>query len=689
MKTEETLHLVVIDDSSNDAETVSNMLRNAGHAVRAARVEDGEDLRETLKDQAWDMILAKLEIPFFSAVEAVAIVRDMQLDTPVVLLCAANADAKKIMEALRSGARDSVTLADPPRLEHVLMREFADTIDRRRHRVCAQQLKDATRRAQALVDSSRDAIAYVHEGMYIYANESYLQMFGYADAGEIEGMPLMNMVAPADQGKFKELLRRLGKETSTEVSALKNDGSEFQVTIEFSPTTYEGESCTQVIIRDQSMSKELAARLDSMSKQDLLTGLFNRSYFLDTLQQMVASGKNQGALLYLEPDRFLQVRDEVGIAPSDMVIADLASVLQKTLAQTDMVLARLEGPSFSLLATGATAQKAEAIAKALTKRVSDHVFEVAGRTLTLTCSIGIAFFDEGLLNSQEVLSRADKARRQAAEAGGGTFRIYNPAAEEMAEKERATVWGRKLKLALRDSAFHLVYQPIVSLHGDTDENYEVFLRMVDQGEEINPMEFISAAEQTGLMVAIDRWVLHNAVRTLIERRRAGKNTNVFVNLSDASVKDPNLLGWIRELLKAARLDGAFLIIEVAEAVAQANLRNVKTLMDGLHQLHVRTAVDHFGTASNSAHLLRHMQPTFLKLDGSLMKEFARNPDQQRLVKGLAATGKEAKCRIVAEFVEDASTLAAIWSCGIDYIQGYFLQRPERELHYDFAGGGGG
>jgi diguanylate cyclase (GGDEF)-like protein/PAS domain S-box-containing protein len=685
---EQTLHLIVIDDSSNDAETVSNSLRNAGHAVRAARVEDGEDLRETLKDQTWDMILCKLEIPFFSAVEAVGIVQNMDLDMPVLALCD-ECPTEKVTETLRGGVRDLVSLRDPLRLEHVVMREFGDVIQRRELRVVKRQLEESNRRAQGLVETSRDAIAYVHEGMHVFSNESYLQLFGYSDPAELEGMPLLSMVAPADQGKFKEVLRRLGKATSIEVALLKSTGDEFQVKMEFSPTTYEGEHCTQVVIRDQSTSKELEEKLESLSRQDLLTGLFNRRYFLDKLQQTVGGGTHQGALLFLEPDRFREIREDVGIAPSDMLIAELAGVLQKALSSTSILLARFDGPTFALLATGEESEKAEAVAKALLKRIAEHVCEVGGSTLTVTCSAGIAFFNESLTNPQEILSRAEKARRQAADGGGNIARVYNPAAEEMAEKERAAVWARKLKLALRDNAFHLVYQPIVSLHGDPNENYEVYLRMVDEGQEINPIDFISAAEQAGLMVAIDRWVLHNTVRTLIERRRAGKNTNLFVNISDASVKDPQLLAWLRELLKAARLDGSFLILELSEAVAQANLRTLKALADGLSQLHVRLAIDHFGVAANSGHLLRHVQPTYLKLHGSLMKEFARNQDSQRQVKELSALAKEAKCLTVAEFVEDANTLAALWTCGVDYIQGFFLQRPVRDLSYDFGGGGEG
>ncbi len=684
---EEALHLLVIDDSSNDAETVSNMLRNAGHAVRATRVEDGEDLRNSLAHHC-DMVLSKLEIPFFSASDALAIIQDMKLDVPLVVLEEAGKHAGALA-CLQAGARDMVSLEHPAWLVHVVLREAGDLHTRRRLAECERALAQANGRAQALVDTSRDAIAYVHEGMHIYANDSYLQMFGYQDPAEIEGMPLLSMVGPDDHARFKDFLRRLGKEqtanSSLEVQAFKADATEFRVTMEFSPTMYEGEHCIQVVIRDQSSSRELEKRLDDLSRQDLLTGLFNRQYFLEELNQAVATAREHGALLYIEPDQFRRVREEIGIAASDLLVADLAGLLRDTLAGTSAVVARFDSYAFTALLPGQDDAQAQALAERLVKAVEAHVADAGDRSVSVTFSIGIALFNESIVDAQEVLSRAEKARRKAADAGGNQVVVYNPAAEEMAEKERALVWTRKLKLALRDNAFYLVYQPIVSLHGDANENYEVYLRMSDEGHEVDPTEFIPVAEQTGLMAAVDRWVLHHAVKVLAERWHAGKRTNLFVNLSEASLKDPNLLPWIRELLKAARLEGGCLVVEVAESVAQANLRVLKPFFDGLKQLHVRTALDHFGSAANATNLLRHIRTDFLKIEGSLVSSLARDKAQQQRLKELTTAAKGAQSRTVAEFVEDANTLAVLWGSGVDYIQGYFLQRPIRELNYDFSG----
>jgi diguanylate cyclase (GGDEF)-like protein/PAS domain S-box-containing protein len=685
--TEETLHLIFIDDSSNDTEAVSNVLRNGGHPVRAKRVEDGEDLRAALAEGPCDVILSKIEISYFSAVEALAIVHDMQMDVPLVALIT-NENSEKVVELLQAGARDAVLLEDSIRLEHALMRELTDLNSRRALKSCELQLEEANKRAQGLVDSSRDAIAYVHEGMHVYANASYLQLFGYTGSAEIEGMPMMNMVALEDHGKFKEVLRQLGKPTSIEVNALKMAGDEFQTIMEFSPTHYEGEACTQVIIRDRSGSKELEAKLDSLSKMDLLTGLFNRQHFLTTLEQALSTKGAEGAVLYIEPDRFHATRDEIGIAASDTLIADLAGLLQKILGSSKAVLARFDSSVFTILLPGSEVAQAEKVARVLLKRVADHVSDVDGRTVHLTASIGITAYNESVTSIQQVLNRADKARRKAGEDGGNTLHIYNPAAEEMAEQERALIWSRKLKLALRDNAFFIVFQPIVSLKGDRNEHYEVYLRMVDDGNEVNPVDFISAAGEAGLMVAIDRWVLHQTVRKLMECRQAGRTTTLFVNLSDPTLQDANFLVWLRDLLKAARIDGGSMVVEIPEASAQANIRSVKALFEGLKQLHVRTAIDHFGTSENSVHLLRHISSDYLKLDGTLMEGFARNRDQQLRVKQLGAVAKEAKSMSVAEFVEDAATLAALWSCDIDYIQGYFMAKPGRELDYDFSGGEG-
>ena len=177
MKEDNTLYLLVIDDSSNLAETVSNILRNGGHTVRADRIEDDDDLRDAFGKQQWDMIVTKPEIPYFTAIDAIEVVRLSKHDIPVIII-ADDADEKTIDELIKAGARDEVLLSKPQRLEQALLREARDTRSRRASIMLEKALDEANERAQGLVNSSRDAITYVHEGMHIFANESYLELFG-------------------------------------------------------------------------------------------------------------------------------------------------------------------------------------------------------------------------------------------------------------------------------------------------------------------------------------------------------------------------------------------------------------------------------------------------------------------------------------------------------------------------------
>lgn len=691
MKTEDALRLVVIDDSSNDAEVVTSMLRNAGHGVRTERVEDEEDLEALLRESDWDMVLTKPRTPIFSAVDALQVISDMERDVPVLILLhdAADAEADENLSLLDAGARDIVSVGQQKRLIHALMREFEDVRRRHRHRQCEALLRETNVRAHNLVESSRDAIAYVHEGMHIFANHTYLELFGYDDLDELQGTPIMNMVALDDQEAFKKFLRQYLKgkaqQESLEIKGQKADGGNFEITMEFSPASYEGEECIQIIIRDQSNREELEEELNQLRKVDLLTGVYNRRHFIENLEGVVAAGNSQGAVFNIAIDNFQKIREEIGIAESDALLTDIAHILDNLLPNDGDVLSRFEGATFAALLQGASLKDAEVIAERMLKAVETHTPEGGSVIVTHTLSIGIAPFDQQTKDAHALLGRAEKAGHKAYADGGDRLHIYT-VAEEQAKKDQAQHWESQIRAALRDGRFHLYYQPIVSLHGDANENYQILLRMTDSDDhEVMPGEFIPAAEKAGLMVAIDRWVILHAVKVLANRLRNGRATNFFIKLSADSLKDPDFLTWLRDLLRAAKLGPHVITLEISEAVVTANFKAVRLLAEGLKQLHVRLTLDHFGQAPNWEALLKRSDVDFVKVDGNIIRHLAQDPQKQDQVKEITSQAKDAGKFTIAEFVEDANTLAVLWSCGIDYIQGYFLQEPDRAMNYDFAG----
>ncbi len=687
MNQDKTIYLLVIDDSSNLTESVSNIMRNAGQAVRADRIESDEDLKEAFGKQEWDLIIARPASSSLSASDALGIVHQAKLDIPLILI-ADEADEATIDKLIEEGARDEISLSRPKRLEHTLLREAYDVRQRRALSITEKSLQEANDRAQALVTSSRDAITYVHEGMYIYANDSYLELFGYSSMEEFEGLPILDMVKTDEHGKFKQFLRDYvqGKtaENSLDVTGIKTDGSEFNVTMEFTPAFFEGEPCTQIIIRIQAADKELEQRLSDMSKMDLLTGAYNRPYLLQALQQLSGKKGLEGAVLAISPDHYRKVRDELGIAASDELLSSFSELLRQALPAEKDFIARFEGDIFTALLHDISQADAEEFSAKLCQQIGGHVFSISGKSTTTPCSIGIGIYDETLQDHQEVINRAEKALGEAKELGGNRAHLYVVDKAAMAEKERLAKLDKQIRAALKQNRLQLLFQPIVSITGDNRKNYEVFVRMQDEeGNTLLPKEFLPAAENCGLMGAVDRWILAHAIKSGVEKQRSGSPVVTFVKLSNASLHDEKFLPWLGDLLKALKCAPNSLVISVSEGIASNNIKALQALLNGLQSLQVSLALDHVGTTEHYEKLVQQCKAAFLKVDSSIICNLGNSKEVQEKVKGITALAAEGNKKVIASGVEDPHALAAIYSTGVDYIQGYFLQEPAAEMNYDF------
>jgi len=688
---EKILRLLILEDSLNDAELLASSLRNAGYAVRPSSAEDEDTLREVLSGPPLDLVLCSNSAEEPSLQQTLTEIKRAAKDLPVIAV-ADTVDSDATADALRLGACDLVGKDNAEHLCLVVERELSHLETRRKLREAEKTLREAEKRCHTLLDNSRDAITYVHEGMHIYANPVYLEMFGFDVLEDVEGLPIMDMVAPQDHSKFKEFLRGLGngkeERGEMEVVGLRADASTFNAAMEFSPASIDGERCTQIVIRDQSIDKELEKKIKYLSKQDLLTGLYNRQYFMEELEQAIsktAGGEPGSAVLYMEPDNFRNIKETVGIAGGDLVLSDIANLLREAIDET-AVPARFGDSSFTVLVPDSDAEQATAIAEKVRLAVENHIADVTGTSVTATCSIGISLVGEATRNAQESLSQADLACEMASKKGGNAVHLHNPVADREAGAERDQQWTELLRDALDNDRFLLVYQPIVSLHGETQERYEVLMRMTDpDGKEIMPGQFIQVAEQNGLMGEVDRWVVAHAIHAVAERRRAGHETTLFVKLSAQSLQDEELLPWLSQELQTQRLQGDSLVFEVAEATAVTHLKQVKTLSKGLQELHCGFSLEHFGNGMNSFQLLKHLSVDYLKIDGSFMHNLATDQENQTLIKSITEMAHSMGKTTIAEFVEDANSLAVLWQCGVNFIQGHFLAEPTSTLDYDFEG----
>lgn len=685
-----TLHLLLLDPSQNDAEQVVSLLRNAGHATRAHRVTSIEDLEESLSTQTWDLFIAKEvdeELTFTACLEEI---RRQDKDIPFILL-ADGFDEEKTIAAMKAGARDVLSPSALPRLVLVAKREFAGLEDRRRRSRLEGYIKDAEKRCQLLLDSSRDAIAYVGEGMHIYANHTYLELFQYEDVDEMMCVPLMDIVASKDQDALKDILKSFNDkdtEATLNCKVRKSDDSEFDVVLSFSGATYDGEACIQLIARPQ-VDSELEEKLKRFSSEDLLTGLFNKQHFteqLDDLREKALDNKAKGAIFYIEIDHFSAIRQQYAITGSDQLLAETATVLRSVCVHNEL-LARLADNTFAVLSAQIDEKQASDLGEKIRKAMEEHVFSVGAKSVQLTTSIGIVRINENVPPTKELLERSHKAcshvRSLPDKKNGNGVYLYNALDFEAGGRNEDLL--AMLQQALDDNRFKLLFQPVISLRGEGEEHYETFLRMVNnEGKEISPTEFLPVEEVEPLALKLDRWVTLQNIKSLASHRSKGHETRLFINLTHHTLADTSFVEWLATALKAAKLPGDSLIFQVTEGGAIQHLKQAKDFCDGLAVLGCKVSLSKFGCALNPFNTLKHINAQYVKVDGSFTDEIQRSDEARENLKSMVTELRGQKRKSIIPLVESAAILSTLWQAGVDYIQGYYLQAPTTEMNYDFS-----
>ncbi|WP_119717855.1 EAL domain-containing protein [Cognatilysobacter tabacisoli] len=683
------LRLLVVDDSVEAAEAIVSGLRNSGIAVRPSRPEKEDELAELVQQQTFELVLAAHGARSVPLDRVMAVVDASGKDLPV-LVVHETIDAAKLLEVAQVGAR-AVVLRD--RVEHVqavVRAEWSDLESRRALRRLKGQVRETERRCDALIDSSRDPIAYIHEGMHIRANAAYLEMFGFDSFEDIEGMSLLDLVAPAQVAAFKTLLKQLSKgETAPpryETQARALDGSQFPAVMEFTPASYEGETCLQLILRKQDADPALAREVEELRQRDQVTGLLNRATFLRALEAAVADTAQNAtphALLLIEPDHYAQLMQDIGLDAADELIAAVAKRLQSSVGSDD-VLARFGEHQFAVLSRNSDHAHSIALAEQIRAAFAGDVLELGERSLNATVSVGGVQVGEKIASISAILGRANQCVLSTIGVGGNRIELFDPGAVDRVEQERIAAWVARIREALDTDRFLMHFQPLVNLHGEPGEMYEAFLRMQgDPGELVQPLTFLQIAEEHGLMWEIDRWVVGRALQVIADRQRAGTRTTLLVKITQMSLQDDTLAQHIQEQVARTGADGSLLVLELPESKVFTHLRAAQAFQAAVAKSGVRIGLEQFGAGLNSFQLLTHFDAQYLKIDRGYMQDLPTSAEHQARVREIAAKARELGKQTIAEFVQDAASMTILFSAGIDYAQGHFLAPASADMDYEF------
>ena len=678
------VEMFVVGCSLGVADGFANALRNQGQAAHLKVAESLEALNEQLSTDPCSLVILNTDADSIPALEAIHRIRAVT-PTASILLVGKKISAQKSL-AIEQGLQDLIDIKDPDHVALAVRREHQTLTLRQELARLREYMDEADALSNQLVQSSRDAIAYIHEGMYLNANQAYLDMFGHESPDEIDGLPIMDMIDAESRASFKMALRKVernGKHTE-EVRCVTSDGQSFNARMEFSPASIEGEYCTQVIIRDQEQNLALEQRIEELTSKDAQTGFFNRQAFMERLDALIGGEDKGHTLVQISISNYSDMRESCGFSCAEQMLTEVASVLATTAADAHTI-ARFGDHDFMILCT--SAEPAREIAERCLHKLRGHAFKSIRDSLVKPVySIGVTRTDNGQeVSVQELVNRSCQATGLARSEGENHVVFYDQRVSDdtsdLPEADASVI--KQIDDALANDGFRLKYQPIVSLQGDTRENYSVYLRLVDgDGKELVPDVFLSPARDPGRLAEIDRWVVRNAIRELASHRRNGQKIIFHLILSRAGIEDDSMLLWICDCLREFRAKGAWLVFQFRENDLRNALQPARELIEGLKKINCRIAVNNYTETDTTEGLLKHLAIDIVKLSPECMRDLATDTSQQEKMSAINKRLQTEGYKTIASNVEDAGSLAILWNIGVNYIQGYFLQEPSNTITFE-------
>ncbi len=692
MQTNTTLNLLVIDDDQLYAEGLIRLLKNYYLDVNLGFLDDKEELLKSLR-QSWDVLIFGRAYDL-SFTDVVSIIQEHNIDLPIIGLMS-NELAEKGrnndgLPIVIDSTMIKALVADNETQVVMCIRLLHDNLrDRRRITTLQQVLTDAEQRANLLIKNSKSAVAYIDQGIHIFANEPYLQMFNFETMDDIIGVPVIDLIAGADDVKdFKQFLRQFDKGNREQVEFTANsqtkDGQSFEIKLQLATASFEGEPVTQIIIQQGAQnSADIDKQLAAAERVDSLTGLTNRRAFEErsqSLHQQVKNDKSQAGLLYIQLDSTGKIGSSLGLEGVDATIKQVATLLAELLA--DYPVSRFGDTSFTALITESSTQALEKLAERIRLRISELLINVGKRTISTTASIGIVRIDQNTPEPKVLLERALEAIHYIGietNNHGDAYHFYD-LSKHAADDDSAL--AEYLVNAITNNRFELMFQPIYDINLDRSDFFEVYLRLpLDDADKtiLTPNQFLSVAKSHNLLEKIDRWVLINAFRQLNEVRKSHPEARLLVQLTSASLVDKKLASVASQIIKAVGGPAGALTIQFNEQDIRNHLTIAKSQFAALNQVNCRLCIHNFGSTTKSLDTAEFVHPHMIRIAQSYVEDI-HTENNLDTVKSLISEVNKINIDVLMPYIEDAATMSVSWSVGARYLQGYYLEEPSQTIN---------
>jgi diguanylate cyclase (GGDEF)-like protein/PAS domain S-box-containing protein len=491
---------------------------------------------------------------------------------------------------------------------------------------------------------------------------------------EITRAPLENLVTPClSEGRVVGLGNR--------AILLNREGKEIAISDSAAPILNESGHINGVVLvfHDVSSARMLQRKIEFQALHDDLTGLWSRSAFDQKLEEHIElslKGNGEHVLIYIDLDQFKVVNDTVGHVAGDELLKQIATLLLEHCRESD-ILARLGGDEFGLLMIGCNIENGTKTAEKLRAQLADYPFAWEDHHFQIGASFGIVGINQELPDPN-ALSLADLACYSAKDEGRNRVHVYEPNDQQMVERRSEMNWVVRVKAALNEDRLVLYSQQLKPLSRDSGSQdcREILVRMIDPDSGlILPGQFIPAAERYDIMHKVDEWVIRHACKWLLHPDH--HQVHIFINLSGGSLANRHILEIIEEQLDRHPELGSRISLEITETAAIGNLQQALNYMKRLKKHGVTFALDDFGSGLSSFNYLKTLPVDYVKIDGCFVRDLLNNPIDAAMVESICRISNEMGIETIAEFVEDRAVIDWLTAVGVDYAQGYGIEKPKR------------
>ncbi len=676
--TERPIRVLLVDDDEDDYVMTRELLSEAGTgAFQLDWVFDFEKAIEAIERREHAVYLLDYRLGERSGLDILRRAGGKSPQSPMILLTG-QGDELVDIEAMKEGAADY--LIKGQLTSDLLARSIRYAMERSK---TSQSLRESEERYQRLVELSPDAIIVHTEGSIVFVNGAGVRLLAATSSAELIGKPIINFV----HADYRESVRKRIDQTLhenievpfAEEKFVRVDGVEIQVEVGAVPFIYENEPAVQVVARDISARKLIEEKLIHDAFHDALTGLPNRALFKEHLMLAVQRAKKKDpylfAVLFLDLDRFKNVNDSLGHAVGDELLIGIARRLESHIRPVDRV-ARFGGDEFAVLLDGIDEPSdATRVAKRLQSELQQPL-NIRGHDVFTSASIGIAMSSTGYDGPDDVVRDADTAMYRAKTLGKARYEIFDL---EMHSRAVALLkLETDLRLAVERQEFFIQYQPIMKLGTNRIHGFEALVRWQHPERGLlMPSEFITVAEETGLIIPLGRWVLWEACRQtkLWQEEFPGfESLTLSVNYSGKQFMQSDVIEQIKVILEETGFNPYLLQLEITESAVIENTKTITEMILQLRNLGIRLSMDDFGTGYSSLSYLHNFPIHTLKIDRSFISNKGEVGDNE-IVRTIIMLARNLGLDVVAEGVETTEQLAYLQALDCEYAQGFLFSKP--------------